>query len=332
MTINDITDDQILELIRLPEAIDACRQAFEGVGRGEISNPARSQRVEVRDGLDYFGLDMPAEWPGHCRSRKIIEEYSDVVAGRLARRDAYLEFEDLQTNRIGPQSGSQAGRQSVRLDAGVITDMRTGAAGALGVSFLASRPLQRVALLGTGRVAQYVALACDVLFELDELCCTSRSAENRQAFFDAIGPRLKAPLTMVPSIEDCVSGADAVLMAVPTPKPIIDAHQLTHVDSIAVIAGDSRTRQVTHEVLVRRPVLVDHYEQACVSGEFLWAREQGREQELALVRNDGGDVMTMADAACGRVPATGGTIYLTGMGAQDLCVARIIHERWVASH
>ncbi|MEC9377483.1 MAG: hypothetical protein VX528_00855, partial [Candidatus Latescibacterota bacterium] len=96
--------------------------------------------------------------------------------------------------------------------------------------------------------------------------------------------------------------------------------------------GDSRTRQVTHEVLVRRPVLVDHYEQACVSGEFLWAREQGREQELALVRNDGGDVMTMADAACGRVPATGGTIYLTGMGAQDLCVARIIHERWVASH
>ena len=57
---------------------------------------------------------------GKFRSRKIIEEFSDVATGRLAKREAYIAFEDLQQDRAW------------RLEAGHITDRRTGAAGALG--------------------------------------------------------------------------------------------------------------------------------------------------------------------------------------------------------
>ena len=317
---NDVTDEQIQSLIGVTDAIDACRRAFEGVGRGEILNPARVQTIDVREGLDYFGLDMPAEWPGYCRSRKIIEEYSDVAAGRLARREAYLEFEHLIT------------ATSLRLDAGLITDLRTGAAGALGISYLASRPITRVAIIGTGRVCRHLAVACDALFTLEAIRCTSRREENRTTFASEVGPVLQAPLTMTDSIDACITDVDAVLMAVPTPTPIIDSAQLTDVDTIAVIAGDRRTRQVTQRVLAARPVVVDHYEQAQVSGEFDWAREQGVEKEIALVRNPAGNVLTIADAACGRLPSTGGTLYLTGLAAQDLCTAIRIHERRTATH
>ncbi len=318
-TANDITDEQILDLIGLPQIIETCRQAFAGVGRGEILNPARTQRVEVREGLGYFGLDMPAEWPGRYRSRKIIEEYSDVAEGRLARREAYLLFEDLR-------SGA-----STRLDAGAITDLRTGAAAAVGLSYLVSDPIKKVAVLGTGRVARQVALACDHVFPLTHLRCTSRRQKNRESFARQVAAQLTAHLEMTPSIDDCVEGVDAVLMAVPTAEPIIDVEQLGDIDSIVVIAGDSRTRQVTQQVLEGRPVIVDQYEQALTSGEFLWAAEQNRAEEIALVRDPEGKVMTVADAACGRLPATGGTIYLTGMAAQDLCAAAYIHERWLAT-
>jgi ornithine cyclodeaminase/alanine dehydrogenase-like protein (mu-crystallin family) len=318
-TTNDLTDSLIADLIDLPQVIDACQQAFEGVGRGEILNPAREQTLAVRDGLDYFGLDMPAEWPGHCRSRKIIEEYSDVAAGRLARREAYLRFDDLATGT------------SLRLDAGLITDMRTGAAGALGVKYLASRTIERVAILGTGRVCRHLALAADQVFALKQIRCTSRSEANRQTFAAAVEPQLRTSLSMTDSIDACVKEVDAVLMAVPTPEPIIDVNQLRGVDTIAVIAGDSRTRQVSQPVLCGRPVVVDHYEQAQVSGEFLQAREQATEHRIALVRDSAGEVMTMADAACGRIAATGGTIYLTGMAAQDLCTAARVVENWMAT-
>ena len=80
---------------------------------------------------------MPAEWPGKFRARKIIEEFSDVATGRLAKREAYIAFEDLQQGRI-----------VWRLEAGHITDWRTGAAGALGLQYLADAAIERVAILG----------------------------------------------------------------------------------------------------------------------------------------------------------------------------------------
>ena len=98
----------------------ACHQAFERYGAGVIDNPPRTESVEKRGTLDYFRLDMPAEWPGKFRARKIIEELSDVATGRLAKREAYIAFEDLQQGRTW------------RLEAGHITDWRTGAAGCAG--------------------------------------------------------------------------------------------------------------------------------------------------------------------------------------------------------
>ena len=119
--------------------LGACHQAFELYGQGVIVNPPREEVVEERGELDYFGLDMPAQWPGKYRARKIIEEFSDVKQGRLAKREAYIEFEDLQQGKV------------LRVDAGFITDMRTGAAGALGIKYLAGVGVKREAVLGTGR-------------------------------------------------------------------------------------------------------------------------------------------------------------------------------------
>ena len=80
--------------------LGACHQAFELYGQGVIVNPPREEVVEERGELDYFGLDMPAQWPGKYRARKIIEEFSDVKQGRLAKREAYIEFEDLQQGKV----------------------------------------------------------------------------------------------------------------------------------------------------------------------------------------------------------------------------------------
>ena len=289
----------------------ACHQAFEQYGAGIIDNPPRTESIQKRGALDYFRLDMPAEWPGKFRARKVIEEFSDVATGRLAKREAYIAFEDLQQGR------------SWRLEAGYLTDRRTGAAGALGLQYLAGAAIERVAILGTGRVARSLALSCDALFKLEEIACTSRRAANRAAFAEAVGPALCTRLRVAASIEACIAGTDAVLTAVPTPQPILTAAALAEVPYLAVIAGDSRTRQLAPEVLYERTVIVDVLAQAQQSGEFRFAAEQ-----IALARNAEGTVLDIGDAACGRLgAAVPSVVYLTGMGAQDLCAAAMVYCR-----
>ena len=294
----------------------ACHQAFEHYGAGIIDNPPRTESIQKRGALDYFRLDMPAEWPGKFRARKVIEEFSDVATGRLAKREAYIAFEDLQQGRAW------------RLEAGHITDQRTGAAGALGLHYLAGAAIERVAILGTGRIARSLALSCDALFDLAEIACTSRRAANRAAFAKAVGPDLRAHLRMAASLEACTDGADAVLTAVPTPQPILTAAALAEVPYLAVMAGDSRTRQLAPEVLYERTVVVDVLAQAQQSGEFRFAAEQGRAEQIALARNAAGAVLDIGDAACGRIGAAApSAVYLTGMGAQDLCAAAMVYRR-----
>jgi alanine dehydrogenase len=310
-----LREEEFRTRFSMQDFLRACHQAFSLYGKREILNPPRSERVEKRGALDYFRLDMPAEWPGKYRARKVIEEYSDVAEGRLARREAYIELEDLERD------------VQVRLDAGHLTDMRTGAAGALGIQYLAGEGVRRLALVGTGRIAQNLALAADSLFDLEEIRATSRTAERRQAFAREVRPLLRARLRMTETLEECLEGAQAVLTAVPTPRPILSAAHLEKVPYLAVIAGDSRTRQLAPEVLEGREVVVDLLEQAEKSGEFHHARQEGRRERILLARAAGGLVLDMGDAACGRLPRQGpGMVYLTGMGAQDLCAAAMVYE------
>ena len=108
-----------------------------------------------------------------------------------------------------------------------------------------------------------------------------------------------------------------------------DSRVTEAVDYLIVVGGDSRTRQVEQSVLEGRPVLVDLWEQANVSGEFRWAHAAGTAEQIALVRGQDGRVLTMGDAAHGNVRLARGCVYLTGIAAQDLCAAAAIYECWL---
>ena len=81
--------------------IDACRQAFELYGAGEIVNPPRQEIVEVRDGRSHFRLGMPAAWPGRYEARKESEPgltedacYDQLAQGRSVPLGRVAEAEE----------------------------------------------------------------------------------------------------------------------------------------------------------------------------------------------------------------------------------------------
>ncbi|OGG56057.1 MAG: hypothetical protein A3F84_12615 [Candidatus Handelsmanbacteria bacterium RIFCSPLOWO2_12_FULL_64_10] len=311
-------ESEFISLFTLDDWISSCDEAFRLYGQGLMVNPPRVETVERAGALDLFRLNMPAEWIGRYRGEKRIEERSDVETGRLGARSAVIALKDLRT-------GARA-----EVEADLITNMRTGAAGALAARYLARPDPEVAAVLGTGRIAKALTLCADRLFDLKEVRATSRRPEGRRAFAEEVGPRLRAPLRMMETIPACVEDADMVLSAVPTPGPILRPRDVRPDAHLSVMAGDARTAQLDLDLLRARPIVVDEPTQAARSGEFRAAQEAGRYGDIQFARDAQGHLLTVGDAANGRLGhlrGKGAIAYLTGLAVQDLHAAAMVYER-----
>lgn len=303
-----ISDAEIASAMTTRDFVDSCDEAFRLYGAGQMANPPRKEEVVREGNLDVFRLVMPGRWQGKFQGQKVLEERSDVKTGRLGERTAAIELEDVQR------------RDRLVLDAEHITDMRTGAAGALGAKYLAKLPIRTAAILGTGRVARALARCVDVALGPKLMRATSRTPEKRAEFATAVAPDIRCDLEMVEGIETCIEGADAIFTCVPTPEPILnDVADRVH---ISAIGGDRRTTQLQPELLTRRFVIPDHAEQVRSSGEFLALRD--RDETPRWAKNSAGQILTIGHAALGQLEylrGQGSIAYFSGLAIQDVHAA-----------
>ncbi len=305
-----VTEESVQEILSTADYLDACDRAFRLYGQGDLINPEREISVERSGDVEVFRLDMPAEWAGRYRGRKIIEERSSETSGRLGGRTAVIELEDLETGR----------RATVAAEA--ITNGRTGAAAVLGACYLGPDSVDTAAVVGTGRIAEWIVRCIDEKLGCEQVRVTSRSEDRRRAFVDRLSG-LSTPVKAVLSIDEATEGADAVFTAMPTPTPVILDRHLNVRTHLSVVAGDPRSVQVSPDVLKSRRIVPDHVAQARVSGDFADRPE---------VLPD--DAPTVGDAALDRLAewrGTGTICYLSGLAAQDLMAAVTVLERSVWS-
>ena len=314
-----LKEKEIRSSITMSDCLAACDKAFRLYGEGTLRNPPKQQSLRTVDGMDLFHMEMVAHWPGRYWIRKSIEESSNRSTGRLGARKAHIILKDLTTS------------SEIAMDADYITDMRTGAAGALGIRYISKRPILRASIIGTGRVARWLVMAVDRLYEVEEIVVTSRDSEHRKNFVQSMVEHTRASLRAAETIAECVRNTDAILTAVPAIEPILRPSLLKRRLPISVIAGDPRSRQIAPEVLKKKTIIVDNLNQACASGEFIYAKENKQLKHINLMRKRTGSVMTVGDAACGRLPANHPVeiAYFTGLAALDLLAAIVAYENLV---
>lgn len=312
-----ISDDDVASLMTPADFVASCDAAFRLYGLGEMVNPVREESLTRSGDMDVFHLTLPGEWQGKYKGRKVIEEHSDVKTGHLGERTAFIELEDW------------ARTQRAVLDAEHITNMRTGAAGVLGAKYLCRLPIKKVAILGTGRIAMALAQCADVALNPDEICATSRKAENRRQFERDLEGDLTCPLQMFETIESCVDNADVILAAVPTPVPVLKKDMVSDNVHISVLGGDQRTQQLEQSLFLSRRVIPDHSEQVLNSGEFLTAKASNG--YISYVKDAAGEVLDIGQAALGKIEnlrGQGAIVYFSGMAIQDVHAASIVWERY----
>ena len=289
----------------------AVRTAFESMAAGQLLNPPRIETLGRPGEPHYFRLEMPAmllDERGHplVESRKIIEESGAVDESgqrRLGARTARLELQHVPSGR------------SITLAAERITNHRTAAAAVWSLKWLLG-DVERLAILGTGRIASEVATAADRLLRCGSIRAASRTPARCAAFLEGLPPALAARVTARADIDWALVGAEAVIAAVPAAEPLLTTERLAALRAAVAVEGDPRVSLLAPAVVADGPLVVDLVQQAEASGSLRGMDPIG----YAMVA---GRPATVADAAVGRLAGLAGSrpvVLLTGLAGLDLMV------------
>jgi alanine dehydrogenase len=286
----------------LKEVNAAIEEAFAAHGRGEVVMPPKMY-VMLPHG-DF--RTMPAYLPAlNIAGVKIVNVHPQNREFGLPTVMALLIILDVQT-----------GKPEAVINATRLTDMRTGAAGAVAAKHLSPRREITLGIIGSGRQAEAQVNAISQELAIQQISVWSRDVHNAERFagrFSHIG----AEVTSLERACDC----DVLVTTTPSRSPVVrDAwvHEGTHINAIG---ADAPGKQELEPALVKRSrVFVDDMSQAVHSGEINVLIHDG----LLLPEEIAGTLGQVVLGKKRRESRDEITIFdSTGLAIQDLAIAAL---------
>ncbi len=327
--------DEIETLLDMQSVITAIEQAYayKQSGKAELFPlvchifPEDSGEMDIKsgsvDGAGIFGM-------------KLVSAFAHNPEKNLPKLMGTIVVFDRKTGVL----------KSI-MDGALITNMRTGAAGAVGCKTLARKNSETVLMVGAG--AQAYTLIAATLEAMEQikrvLVYDPLSLENAKDFcrifpekveksaFSQYDPNCAALLRSrsaihiepVEYIEQACRQADIILTATPSHEGIILADWVRPGTHLSCIGADMAGKQeVEEKLLAQARVFADDRVQVVEVGECQKATRQG----ILLPEN----IHEIGDAILGKVDGrqsdTQVTLFdSTGIGLQDLIVAALVTER-----
>lgn len=316
MQVRVLSESDVRALAGPTEALAAVRAGFEALARGRARLPG------------VMHLDLPhARGEVHVKgahllgspsfSIKVAAGFWDNVERGLPVGSGLVLVFDAETGRL----------RAVLLDNGYLTELRTGAAGALAALLLARAQLRVVGILGAGSQARY---------QLEALCAArrpgrarvwSRRREAAESYAREMSARLGLPIEAVGSAREAVEGSDLVATTTTARQPVLLADWVRPGLHVTAVGSDSPEKQeLEAEVLARADLVVaDHLDQCLRLGEIHHAVAAGRLRAEGVHAELG---QVAAGLKPGRTSDEQITVAdLTGVGVQDAALAdRVVAE------
>ncbi|MCC7565929.1 MAG: NAD(P)-binding domain-containing protein [Methanomicrobiaceae archaeon] len=287
------------------EVIRAIEDAFAEHGRGNVQMPPKIYLTFEKGDL----RTMPAYMPGlDLAGVKLVNVHPRNPDIGLPTVMAVTVILDVET-----------GLPEAIINATALTDMRTGAAGAVAAKYLAVNREVRVGFIGSGRQAHAQLAAIADQMDIREIRVWSRTAKRAESFAAAYA-RYDAQSVSLERACDC----DILVTTTPSRRPLVKAewvHEGTHINAIG---ADAPGKQELDPALLKRSlVFVDDIEQAVHSGEINVPISQGLYAPEEIAGTLGEVVLGLRK----RTPPDAITIFdSTGLAIQDLAIARIAME------
>lgn len=239
---------------------------------------------------------------------KVASGFYDNPGRGLPTSDGVMLVFDAATGRLG----------AVLLDEGWLTELRTGAAGAVVARHLAP-PINRIGMIGAGVQGRFQLRALAQVTECRAVLVWSRTAERAAAYRDELS--LEGwEISIAATPTDVAAACDLVVTATPAEEPVLSAADLRPGMHITALGSDNVGKQeLDPQILGSADVVVaDSISQATHHGECAAA--------IAAGAIEPGDIVELGrvieDPRLGRTSAEQVTVAdLTGVAVQDIQIA-----------
>jgi L-arginine dehydrogenase len=305
-----ITQSQARELLAQVDVPQILRKLFRELAAGQAVQPAQ-QWVEFPQGagdfINYLGVLAEEGVYGIKTSPYIVREQGPLVT-------AWTLLMSMQT-----------GQPLLLCDAGELTTARTAATTAVAVDALAPPQATRLAIIGSGKVAQAHVHYVKGLRDWQSISLYSpgltETSPQDQAQIRNLDPRL----TIAESREAATQDADVIMLCTSSAGPVIDPSSLSKKALITSISTNApRAHEVPPQSLNDMRVFCDYRLTTPGSaGEMLIAGEQHGWDNNAIV----GDLADLLSDKVQRPDYDRHVFFRSiGLGLEDIALANAIYR------
>jgi len=304
------------QLLSVVEAIAAVERAFKLKAQNKAVMPPK------------LYLDMP-EYEGDFRA---MPAYIDGVAG-IKWTSGYPNNRRYNLPTVLATivlNDPRTGRPLAIMNGEYVTSIRTGAAGAVAVKYLARSDSSVIGLVGAGMQARTQLLAISkVLPGIKEVKVFDQRRQVSQECAQSMAAELGINIHPVDTIE-AVADADIVVTTTPSREPVVKKHHIKPGTHINAIGADAKGKQeLESSLLVGAKIVIDDFEQASHSGEVNVPLSEGK-LRIEQIYGTIGEIA--ANIKNGRENDDEVTIFdSTGLAIQDLVCAKVIYEKAIKS-
>ena len=301
--------EQVHATLDYPKLIAKLKQAFAS-GANVPLRHAHQVNEKQNDRL----LLMPAWREGEWLGVKIVTAFPGNAALGVATVAATYVLLDGNT-----------GHPRALIDGEALTLRRTAAASALASSFLSRPDSRTLVVVGTGKLAPYMAAAHAAVRQFDRILVWGRSTDRAGALVKhllALGFKA-AP---APDLQRALSEADVVTCATTAALPVIhgqDVRPGTHVDLVGGFTP--AMREADDALIAKASVFVDTYAGALAEGGDVVEPIRSGVLQRSDVRAELAELCR--GQRDGRTSATEITLFKSvGNALEDLAAAQLVYD------
>ena len=256
MKLRILSEADCRTVLDMSAAIDVQAEAFQLLASGASVEGLRSFAAsEDPPGVAIFNPCFLRAGKGY--GIKIISDYYNNEKNGLVRMSGIVALFDGMT-----------GHPHTLLEAGYLTDLRTGAGTGLAARYLARRNSRIVTVIGAGRVARNQLWALAQLFDVETVYVSTRSVQRGRDFVvrvKAMGTGMPRDIRLVESREEAVRQADIVIVATTAHEPVLCGTWLKPGTFVAAVgAYEADMREVDSETIRRASIRVIDSRKDCL--------------------------------------------------------------------
>jgi len=304
--------------LHVQDAIDAVETAFGALAKGHVDVP-----LPMHIGI----AESEVAGPGDCHIKGGYIENTPTFTVKLAQVSFYKNLEKglpagsgifIVVNAV---TGAPLG---IFQENRFMTDLRTGAAGAVGLKYTTNDSQNVVGFIGCGAIARNMARGAAAIRPIKGLAYGLAGSEE---FCRDMSQELGMPFEVCSTAEELCNRSDVIYTQTPGSEPVLELEWLTNPNGVTIIASgsDQPTKQeLPVDVLKASKYISDLTKQTSRVGELRSAIKAGVMTEADVYAE-------LGELVNGTKPGREGNeiivVDLTGTGAQDAAIGQVAWDK-----